>query len=126
MHALPLRKAAGEWGQHTCSGDYSQVPEECPPAIAELIEHCMERPPDGRPSAREAYDVIRDAIAAQTPCQVHLPRSRPQHISRAETFPRGDLEHVQKSPCMHALTGKACWSQNSSPVPPCSSAQDFQ
>ena len=66
-----------------------QVPEECPAAIAQLIQDCMGRPPDERPSARQAYDIIRSASAAalqargrQRPAcsfaPLHAPYCRPQ------------------------------------------------
>lgn len=39
-----------------------QVPEECPLAIAQLIDDCLENPPKERPSARQAYDIIKAAL----------------------------------------------------------------
>lgn len=49
-----------------CDG---QVPEECPAGIERLIDDCMEKPPEERPSAREAFQVIKHHLS---PCQVCL------------------------------------------------------
>ena len=55
-----------------------QVPEECPLCIAQLIDDCLENPPRERPSARQAYDIIKTALAplqalppAQEVCFTH-------------------------------------------------------
>ncbi|CAL5224202.1 g6845 [Coccomyxa viridis] len=40
-----------------------KVPEECPLSIAQLIDDCLENPPKERPSARQAYDIIKAALA---------------------------------------------------------------
>ncbi len=39
------------------------MPEECPLSIAQLIDDCLENPPKERPSARQAYDIIKAALA---------------------------------------------------------------
>ncbi|KAK9829623.1 hypothetical protein WJX72_006940 [[Myrmecia] bisecta] len=38
-----------------------KVPEECPVAIAQLIDDCLELDPANRPTARELFDRLRDA-----------------------------------------------------------------
>ena len=43
-------------------GMCAQVPEECPLAIAQLIDDCLENPPRERPSARQAHDIIKAAL----------------------------------------------------------------
>ena len=36
------------------------MPEECPRGhVAQLIDDCLENPPRERPSARQAYDIIK-------------------------------------------------------------------
>ena len=45
-----------------------QVPEECPLSIAQLIDDCLENPPRERPSARQAYDIIKAALAPSQAC----------------------------------------------------------
>eukprot|EP00884_Botryococcus_braunii_P009691 jgi/Botrbrau1/18723/Bobra.0386s0046.1 len=38
-----------------------QVPEECPPEVAELIEECLDRFPENRPSAQEVFRRLQAA-----------------------------------------------------------------
>ncbi|CAL8471556.1 g11098 [Coccomyxa elongata] len=55
-----------------------QVPAECPASIAELIDDCLERPPEDRPSAREAFEVIKKSMSPAL-CQAACCRKRPSH-----------------------------------------------
>lgn len=50
-----------------------QVPEECPLAIAQLIDDCLENPPRERPTARQAYDIIKQTL-------IPLPRAPAQEV----------------------------------------------
>lgn len=71
-----------------CAPAARQVPEECPAAIAKLIEDCMERPPHERPSARQAYDVIRGTSAAPAGVQ----QARGWHSSAKSHCPAGAFQ----------------------------------
>ncbi|BDA46937.1 probable mitogen-activated protein kinase kinase kinase 20 at C-terminar half [Coccomyxa sp. Obi] len=55
-----------------------QVPEECPASIAELIDDCLERPPEDRPSAREAFEVIKKSMSPAL-CKAACCQKRPPH-----------------------------------------------
>ena len=51
-----------------------QVPEECPASVVQLIEDCMEKPPEGRPTARQAYDIIKECADTPEALQARRPR----------------------------------------------------
>ena len=61
MHTQ-LRYATRVSSATLSQGMCAQVPEECPLAIAQLIDDCLENPPRDRPSARQAYDIIKAAL----------------------------------------------------------------
>lgn len=42
-----------------------QAPVECPQVIGDLIEDCLSMDPCSRPSARDVFDIISKAQAAQ-------------------------------------------------------------
>eukprot|EP00208_Stichococcus_sp_RCC1054_P004899 CAMPEP_0206143468 /NCGR_PEP_ID=MMETSP1473-20131121/20656_1 /ASSEMBLY_ACC=CAM_ASM_001109 /TAXON_ID=1461547 /ORGANISM="Stichococcus sp, Strain RCC1054" /LENGTH=452 /DNA_ID=CAMNT_0053538889 /DNA_START=33 /DNA_END=1388 /DNA_ORIENTATION=+ len=42
------------------------VPEQCPQEIADLISMCIKKDPDERPTARQAFEIMRDASAPLT------------------------------------------------------------
>ena len=50
-----------------------QVPEECPASVVQLIEDCMEKPPEGRPTARQAYDIIKECFSSPEALQARPP-----------------------------------------------------
>ncbi len=58
-----------------CSAS-AQVPEECPESIAELIDECLERPPEDRPSAKEAFEVIKNSMSPEL-CRAVRPALSP-------------------------------------------------
>ena len=63
-----------------------QVPEEWPLDIAQLIDDCLENPPRERPSARQAYDIIKAALApsqAPPPAQEVLSENLPSSAMQA-------------------------------------------
>ena len=58
-----------------------QVPQECPAEINDLINACLSEDPINRPSAREAYDVLklwRDKHAARLSARRSSLSSEPQ------------------------------------------------
>lgn len=44
----------------------NQVPEEAPEEIAALINACMQTRPEARPTARQAFDIIRGTSTGRT------------------------------------------------------------
>ena len=44
-----------------------RVPEECPQAISDLIDRCLEAEPDARPTAKEVFEVVKAAQTVQPP-----------------------------------------------------------
>lgn len=36
-----------------------RVPEDCPAEIGDLVTRCMSEEPEGRPSAKQAYDTLK-------------------------------------------------------------------
>ena len=60
------------------TANWLQVPEECPLTVAQLIDDCLENPARERPSARQAYDIIKAALApSQAPPSRQLVPFRP-------------------------------------------------
>ena len=43
--------------------------------MVQLIEDCMEKPPEGRPTARQAYDIIKECFASPEALQARRPRT---------------------------------------------------
>ncbi|KAK9808963.1 hypothetical protein WJX72_007093 [[Myrmecia] bisecta] len=50
-----------------------KVPEQCPQEIADIIEMCMQRDPERRPSAKEVFRMLQ-SFPEELPVNPHLPR----------------------------------------------------
>lgn len=56
---------ASAWsGRQTAACERGQVPEECPQEVADLLEECMDRAPENRPSAQEVFRWTRSRVPA--------------------------------------------------------------
>ena len=70
-----------------------EVPQECPAEINDLINSCLEEDPNNRPSAREAYDILkswRDKHAAMLNHARNSLGSEPSLSRESATFPSDD------------------------------------
>ena len=50
-------------GNFNVAGWMCRVPEECPQEIADLVQQCKAVDPRQRPSARQAFDIIKANFA---------------------------------------------------------------
>lgn len=69
-----------------------KVPQECPEEINDLINSCLAEDPINRPSAREAYDVLkiwRDKHAAHL---THVQKSLSSDMGESASLSRESLD----------------------------------
>jgi len=61
----PRPVARGGWGRGACTRG-RRVADDCPLAVAELLQACLDPSPAARPTSAELVRVIAEALQART------------------------------------------------------------